>query len=82
MVSAFSHRINNVQVIETVLPVLTCLSQWTQVLSMNGQVTISLTPLAVAKINEKTETLHSSAVQFTRGADHTLVVAKKSLQAA
>jgi len=47
--------------------VLSCVSQWTQNLSMNGQVNISLIPLAVAKIKEEIETLHVSAVQFTRG---------------
>jgi len=32
--------------------VLTCVSQCTQVLSMNGKVTISLIPLMVGKIKE------------------------------
>ena len=49
--------------IETVLPGLTCVSQWTQDLSM----TISLIPLTVAEIKEEIETVHASAVQFTRG---------------
>jgi hypothetical protein len=42
-------------VIGTVLPVLTCVNQWTQVLSMNGQVNIPLIPLSVAKIEEDIE---------------------------
>ena len=41
--------------IGTVLPVLTCVNQWTQVLSMNGQVNIPLIPLSVAKIEEDIE---------------------------
>ena len=64
---------NYAEVLEAILPVLTCVSQWTQVLSMNGQVTISLVPLAVAKIKEQITVLHNSAIQFRRGADRTLV---------
>jgi len=71
--SSWSQRlriaINFVQVIESVLPVLTYVSRWTQIFSMYGQVTISLIPLAVAKVKEEIQTLHASVVQFIRGAD-------------
>ena len=60
-------------ILEVVLPVLTYVSQWTQVLSMNGQVTVSLVPLAVNKIKEQIAILAMSVDQFTRGADKTLV---------
>ena len=41
---------------------------------MNGQVNISLIPLAVSRIKEEIETLHALAVQFTKETDCTLVV--------
>ena len=43
-------------IIGTFLPVLTKVSQWTQVLSMNNQVTILLLPLAVKQIRFKVQT--------------------------
>ena len=59
--------------IETILPVLTSVNQWTQALSTNGQVSISLIPLAVAKTREKIQSLADSSTQFSRGADKSLI---------
>ena len=41
---------NNAGIIKTILPVLTCVSQWPQAFSTNGQVTIALVLLTVATI--------------------------------
>ena len=59
--------------IDAILPVLNTVSQWTQALSTNGHVTISLVPLAVQKIHEQIIIMKGHAIDFRNTADRDIL---------
>jgi hypothetical protein len=65
---SFSSLVRDVELyakhIDAIVPVLNKVSQWTQALSTNGHITISLVPLAVKQIQEQIHIMASHAVDF------------------
>jgi hypothetical protein len=64
---------SNSRLIEAFIPVLNTISQWTQALSTNGNVTISLVPLAVKKIMEAIDLMSTHADDFRKESDKVFI---------
>jgi len=61
---------SNSRFIESFVPVLNIISQWTQALSANGNVTIFLVPLAAKEIMEAIDLMSTPADDFRKESDN------------